>query len=61
MAHSFVEVYLHVIFSTKNHQPFLIAEIEERLYPYIVGIARKRNIYIEAINGAVDHIHILLK
>ena len=61
MAHSYVEVFLHVIFSTKNHQPFLTPDLEEKLYPYMVGIARKNKIYIHAMNGALDHVHILLK
>ena len=61
MSHSCIENYLHIIFSTKNREPFIVPEIEERLHSYIVGISRQRKVPILKINGREDHIHILLK
>ena len=60
MSHSCVENYMHIIFSTKNREPFIVPEIEDRLYSYIVGISRERKVPVLRINGMPDHIHILL-
>jgi len=61
MAHSFVEIYLHVIFSTKNRLPLIPHDLESRLYSYFGGIARKRQVLILKVNGMSDHIHMMLK
>jgi len=60
MTHSCVEVYLHVIFATKNKQPLIPSDIEKRLYAYIGGIANKRKCIILSINGTEDHLHMLV-
>lgn len=61
MSHSCVEIYIHLIFSTKGRLPLIPDTMENRLYGYLGGIARKRNVPILKINGTNDHIHILLK
>lgn len=61
MSHSSVEIYLHVIFSTKNRCPLIPQNMESRLYGYLGGIARKRQVPILKINGMADHLHIMLK
>ena len=61
MAHSIVENYLHIIFSTKYRSVPIHSSLEERLYSYIVGISKQKNVTILRINGTDDHIHILLK
>jgi REP element-mobilizing transposase RayT len=61
MSHSCVEVYLHVVFATKNRDSLIPAEMESRLHSYIGGIARKRNIDLIRINGMLDHLHLLFK
>ena len=61
MGHSMVQVYLHVVFTTKNRDSLMTPELEERLFPYIHGIGRKQKTPVLAINGDRDHVHILLK
>ncbi len=61
MSHSSVEIYLHVIFSTKNRSPLIPFDLENRLYSYFGGIARKRQVPILKVNGMSDHIHMMLK
>ena len=61
MSHSCVENYLHVIFATKDRNALITIDIEKRLYSYMAGIARKRQVPFLNINGAEDHVHILLK
>jgi putative transposase len=61
MSHSCVEIYLHLIFATKGRLPLIPSVIEERLYNYMRGIARKREVPFLRVNGMPDHIHILCK
>jgi len=61
LAQNYIEIYIHAIFSTKNHAPLRTPDLEAKLFPYRIGIARKNNIYVSAINGARNHVHLLLK
>lgn len=60
MGHSYVCQYMHCVFSTKGRQPLIVPELQERLWPYLGGIARENNLLALAINGMPDHVHILL-
>ena len=51
---------MHSTFSTKERFPFIDAELERRLWPYIAGIARENSMKALAIGGTEDHIHGLL-
>jgi len=61
MAHSICEVYLHVVFSTKNRMPWILPEIEDRVFPYLGGVARRKKVVTLSINGTKDHVHLLQK
>lgn len=60
MPHSFTHLLSHVIFSTKGRIPCLDAELKERLFPYMSGIIREFGGSTLAINGTMDHAHLLL-
>ena len=40
MAQTLVSLMVHVIFSTKNREPFITPEIEPELFAYIGGILK---------------------
>ena len=58
--HSFVSCLMHVVFSTKDRRPFITPELQERLWPYLGGIARENKMRALKVGGVADHIHILL-
>ena len=60
MAHSYISIYIHYIFSTKNRQKIIKSELEERLWPYMGGIARENKMKALAIGGMEDHAHVFL-
>ena len=60
MPHSYVSNLMHCIFSTKDRFPFINAELESRLWPYMGGIARENKMRALAIGGTTDHVHALL-
>lgn len=51
---------MHCIFSTKERFPFIDANLERRLWPYIGGIARENKLRALAIGGTANHLHTLL-
>ncbi len=60
MAHSYTNILIHYIFSTKNREKIITSELQERLWPYMGGIARENNMKALAIGGIEDHIHLLI-
>lgn len=59
MPQSLVRNYIHIVFSTKNRQPFIDKQIEKELYAYIGGICKNLECNPIIIGGYSDHIHIL--
>ena len=59
MSQSLSSVLVHLIFSTKNPEPFITEEIETELFPYMAKIFRDLKSPSLAINGDRDHVHIL--
>ena len=58
--HSFVSCLVHVIFSTKDRRPFITPDIQERLWPYLGGIARENKMRALKVGGVADHVHMLV-
>jgi len=60
MAQSISSILIHLIFSTKNREPYVTPEIEMELHPYIATIFRELKSPTLKINGTSDHLPILL-
>jgi putative transposase len=60
MANTYASLYYHVIFSTKNRHPWLVMEIEQRVWAFIGGIARAHKMTALQVGGIEDHIHALV-
>ena len=59
MAQSLSQIYIHIIYGTKNRYPYITSEIENRLHAYIAGILKNNECNAILINSMPDHIHIL--
>ena len=59
MGQSLVKNYVHIIFSTKNREPFIHRNYEEELYKYLGGVCKAHNCTPIQVGGYVDHVHIL--
>ena len=58
---SFIKVYIHFVWSTKNRNPFLkTLEIREAMWQHIKQNAKEKGIYIDFISGYTDHCHCLV-
>ena len=60
MPHSYVSSLLHCVFSTKERQNLITDELQQRLWPYMGGIARDNKMKALAVGGVSDHAHLLL-
>ncbi len=60
MANTYTALNYHIVFSTKNREPWLTDSVRERLWPYLGGIARENGMKALEIGGITDHVHILL-
>jgi REP element-mobilizing transposase RayT len=61
MPQSLSHIYLHIVFSTKNHQRFIDEEIQPELYAYMARVLSDEcSSPAKIIGGVEDHAHILL-
>lgn len=60
MPQSFAQIYLHIVFSTKDRQPFLQDPlILEECHNYLGGACNKLGCPVLRVGGVADHAHIL--
>jgi putative transposase len=57
---SYISLYVHVIFSTKERRKQIPEAIQPRLWAYMGGIARANGFKAITIGGIEDHVHLLL-
>lgn len=59
MPQSFGSLHCHIVFSTKNRQPYIEDDVQSRLFKYVGGIARNLKCPLIAAGGMPDHVHLL--
>ncbi len=57
---TFTQIYIHLIFAVKYRNRLLNEEIRPKVFKYISKIITNRNHKSYIVNGASDHIHILI-
>ena len=57
---SFVKIWVHMVFATKNRAPYLKKEIRNDVYKHIAENCSEKEIFLQAINGHKEHIHCLI-
>jgi putative transposase len=61
MANSYHAVYEHIVFSTKNRQPWLMADLRPDLFAYLAGAIKNQSCHPLLVGGFENHVHILLR
>ena len=59
MPQSLSSVLIHLVFSTKNREPWIRGPVEGKLHAYLGGILREINCPSLTVGGTADHVHIL--
>jgi putative transposase len=57
---SFVKIWIHLVFATKNREPLLQKDVRHHLHKHIIQNCSDKGIFLQAINGYTDHIHCLI-
>lgn len=57
---SFVRIWVHLVFSTKNREPWLKKEIRYSVHKHIIQNCKDKGIFLQAINGYTEHLHCLI-
>ena len=60
MPQSYTALNYHVVFSTKNREPWITADLQPRLYEYLGGILRAEGGALLAAGGTAEHVHLLV-
>jgi len=61
MSHTYVQNVIHVAFSTKHRSKSISKEFQPRLWAYVAGICKNHGIFVHAVGGTDDHIHLLIQ
>ena len=61
MPHTYAQNAIHVVFSTKDRAKLLPKDFQPRLWSYAAGICKKEGIFVHAIGGTDDHVHLLIQ
>jgi len=59
MSSTHLSLHFHIVFGTKNHEPFIAQAWRSRLHAYLGGILSSMNAVPESVGGVEDHVHIL--
>jgi putative transposase len=57
---SFVKIWIHLVFATKDRQPLLTQNVRHHVHKHIMENCKDKGIFLQAINGHIDHIHCLI-
>lgn len=57
---SYIDIKVHIVFSTKNREPLLTQNLRDNIFHHIKQNSIEKNIFIDCINGHLDHIHCLV-
>ena len=60
MAHTYVSGLIHCVFSTKQRRNLISADVQQQLWEFLGGIARKNGFKALIVGGTENHVHMLL-
>jgi putative transposase len=59
MPQSLSNVIIHIVFSTKNREPWLDSAVRPRTHAYLATICRELGGEVLRVGGVADHVHIV--
>ena len=58
---SFVNLYYHIVFATKNREQTIVNSVERRVYELLYAVMKNMNCKVFRIGGMPDHVHIFVE
>ena len=59
MSDNYTELYYHIVWATKDREPYLTDVVEIELFNYLATVCRTLRVAIHALNGMPDHVHLI--
>lgn len=56
----FWRTYYHLVWATKKRAPLIVPDVEPELHDYLRNKAREIGVRVYALNGWVDHVHLIV-
>jgi REP element-mobilizing transposase RayT len=60
-AHSYVKLWVHLIWSTHGRERLLTSELRPKLFRHILNYSKQENLDLERINVQPEHVHVLME
>jgi len=57
---SYIKIWVHCVWTTKNRIPYLRDPIRDTVLSHIRDNAKQKGIFIDHINGSIEHLHALI-
>ena len=57
---TYLSLHYHIVFGTKNREPFLAPEWRSRLHEYLGGTIAGLGGFSQQVGGVEDHVHVLV-
>jgi putative transposase len=59
MAGTYAETYYHLVWRTKESEPYISSDLEPHLYAYLRSRCSGLGVFVHALNGMPDHVHLV--
>ncbi len=56
----YIKIWVHIVWTTKKRKPLLTKEIRQPVFEHIKNNGKTKSIYIDQINGYLEHVHCLV-
>ena len=61
MTNSYIQIWIHIVFSTKKRTPFLVhTPLRQMVFRYLANTARRMGVKSVTVGGMEDHVHLLI-
>ena len=60
MPSTYLSLHYHLVFGTKNREPFIAPDWRTRLHDYLGGTIRGLGGFPQGVGGVADHVHLLV-
>lgn len=61
MPSTYLSLYYHLVFGTKNREPLIDEDCRSRLHEYLGGAVRGLGGVSQIVGGVADHVHLLVR
>ena len=61
MPQSLSNLLVHVVFSTKNREPWITGPLAAEIHPYLIGVLNQIGCQSLQVGGMADHVHLFFR